>query len=155
MMSDLIAELDRLTALTRSWDANVGRKTQGQIPEALQKSKEEIERLRAENAKLLTLLQEHHDHHMNQGDIIYEDGNGGYGTFDGAEAYSDSGLGERTYEALPYPSDNPSVSAVNAAPDSQNTDNNAVPSTDGDDTERERARERQEHDDMVMGGGER
>ena len=60
---------------------------------------------RKEIENLTNLLVEHHQHHMTQGDIIYEDDKGGYGTFDGAEAYSESDLGERTYEAIPYPSD--------------------------------------------------
>ena len=92
--------------------------------------------LLSEIEKLSDLLVEHHQHHMMQGDIIYEDGKGGYGTFDGADAYSESDLGERTYEAIPYPSssDTPETTSDSGAkPDEpQNTDINHVSSTDGD-----------------------
>lgn len=54
------------------------------------------------NGYLLELLQLHHEHHMTQGDVIYQHTDGSYDTFDGAEAYSESKLGEDTYEALPY-----------------------------------------------------
>ena len=66
---------------------------------ALAKKDAEIERLQA-------LLKDHHDWHLAQGEVSAPDGDGGHVTWGAADAYGESDLCERTYNALPYSSEN-------------------------------------------------
>jgi len=59
--------------------------------------------------KLRALLKEHHQWHLDQGEVSAPDGKGGHVTWDAAEAYAESDFYDRTAAALAATSMKPDI----------------------------------------------